>query len=379
MAENTIDVTPYDGSLLAAQLLSGSKTLVLSDFDASQSMVLSDDDGTLGVSDSGVATLDGVPLTYIGSGTAQAGVDVAGLTVGIGALSDVVVFEAGGQIYFHYPDGEPSEIGMVALVVTLTNDPYEVIPPVCFTRGTMIATPDGETAVENLRPGDRIRDAGGAVHVVHWVPHRRIVLGYGLAERIKLVPVHIPADSFGPGRPHRALRLSQQHNICVDHVSVALYFGLSRALIPARALINGRITLDRRSGRIDYYHVVCDTHVVLLANGLPCESLRVTEEGLAPVLERQRVRNAPPDTVTARFHAPMRAAAPRLTVFEGRIVRAAIQADAASLDPARGPEPEHDQRGREDRVPAGHRQAQKRPGHLVAHDDADRPVEGEQV
>lgn len=325
MSSATIDVTPYNGTLLALDLLSGSQTLLLSSFGPTESRELIDSDGTLSTDDNGISTLDGVPLTYIGSGTAQAGVDLAGVTVGLGPEVDVVVFEAGGQIYFHYPDGPPSETGQIAMIINITSAPYDLIAPVCFAAGTRIATPGGEVRIQDLRVGDAVIDADGAAHEVRWILRRTLRLDNQLpAARLKLAPVIIPPNAFGPGRPAHPLRVSQQHNICVDHHAVSLYFGHRRALVPARAFLSGLVKLDLRATEVTYYHVLCDDHVVLLANGLPAESLRVAEGGLAEIVARQRQDVPPPEAVLAAFSAPIAPAAPRLTVFEGRLIRAAL-------------------------------------------------------
>ena len=45
----------------------------------------------------------------------------------------------------------------------------------CFLRGTMIACPDGERAVEALSIGDLVLTAGGAARAVQWIGHGTIL------------------------------------------------------------------------------------------------------------------------------------------------------------------------------------------------------------
>jgi hypothetical protein len=48
---------------------------------------------------------------------------------------------------------------------------------------------------------------------------------------------------------------------------------LDGLLIPAHCLVNGKTILQERGlDRVDYYHVVLDSHDVLLAEGAPSES-----------------------------------------------------------------------------------------------------------
>ena len=135
---------------------------------------------------------------------------------------------------------------------------------VCYARGTMIRTPDGERPVETLRPGKQVIILVDGVEVpqtVKWVGHRRISLAaHPRPETV--APVRIQRDAFADGMPHRDLMVSPDHAIFVDGT-----------LICARQLINGttiRQELDWTA--VDYYHVELDAHAILLAEGLPAES-----------------------------------------------------------------------------------------------------------
>jgi hypothetical protein len=274
MASATIPAVQYNGSLLAAQLLSGSQTLVLSSFGPGSSGTIVDNDGTLGTSDNGVATFNGFPITYIGSGTAQPGVNVLGVTVPLGAAVPVVVFSAGGHIYFSYPSGAPSPVGAVAVVITITTTPYHLFNPVCFAAGTLIATPDGERLVEELTTGDEVLDVDGAVHEVVWSGGRTVALPAGNHPWVEAWrPVVVPAGAFGKGQPGRDLVVSQQHRLLVQGAWPELMFGTEQILVPARALVGDTIRIDRNCDEVSYYHILCDRHVVLIANGMPAESL----------------------------------------------------------------------------------------------------------
>src|SRR5690606_32383544 len=46
------------------------------------------------------------------------------------------------------------------------------ITPICFTSGTLIATPDGERAVETLRPGDLVMTRDHGPQELRWVGMR---------------------------------------------------------------------------------------------------------------------------------------------------------------------------------------------------------------
>ena len=132
---------------------------------------------------------------------------------------------------------------------------------VCFLGGTRIATPDGETAVEDLQAGDLVAtrcDGATTFQPVHWVGGGRMKA----AHRIEEFPVRIRAGAFSNDVPHRDLLVTSEHCLFVDG-----------KLIPARMLVNGRsITVDTGITEYDYFHVELDAHAILLADGLETES-----------------------------------------------------------------------------------------------------------
>jgi Hint domain len=135
---------------------------------------------------------------------------------------------------------------------------------VCYVRGAMIRTPDGELPVEKLRSGKQVItlvDGEEVTQTVRWLGHRRIDLTkHPRPETV--APIRIQRDAFADGMPHRDLMVSPDHAIYVDG-----------KLICARQLVNGatiRQELDWTA--VDYYHVELDQHAILLAEGLPAES-----------------------------------------------------------------------------------------------------------
>ncbi len=140
----------------------------------------------------------------------------------------------------------------------------DVISVVCYARGTMIRTPDGEMPVERLRPGRQVMtlvDGEPVAGQVRWLGHRRIDLtSHHRPETV--APIRIQRGAFADALPRRDLLVSPDHAIFVDG-----------KLICARQLVNGT-TICQETGwtAVDYYHVELDRHAILLAEGLPAES-----------------------------------------------------------------------------------------------------------
>ncbi len=130
----------------------------------------------------------------------------------------------------------------------------------CFTAGTRILTPDGETEVEHLHVGDMVRTVTGDARPIIWIGRRTLQCArHPKPEQVW--PIRVATDAFGPGLPRRALSLSPDH---------AVYAG--GVLIPVKYLVNGTTIVQHRVATVRYFHIELDCHDVVLANSLPAES-----------------------------------------------------------------------------------------------------------
>ncbi|WP_420397717.1 Hint domain-containing protein [Nioella sp.] len=133
----------------------------------------------------------------------------------------------------------------------------------CFAAGTMIATPDGETAVETVQIGDLVSTGTGAAVAVKWIGRQTVMTLFGPAER--LMPVRFAAGSLGDGLPHNDLIVTADHGMLVDDV-----------ICHAGALVNGttitRVPLAEMGESYTVYHIETEAHEIILANGAPAET-----------------------------------------------------------------------------------------------------------
>jgi autotransporter passenger strand-loop-strand repeat protein len=130
--------------------------------------------------------------------------------------------------------------------------------PVCFCRGTLIATPDGSLPVEDIVVGTLVLTASGQEKPVVWK-------GSGSAPATGATrPVIVRRDAFESGMPMRDLRVTAGHS-----------FLFGAVLIPVSELINGSSILwDEEARTIEYHHLELADHDILLAEGAPAESYR---------------------------------------------------------------------------------------------------------
>jgi hypothetical protein len=143
---------------------------------------------------------------------------------------------------------------------------------ICVARGTEIGTPDGPVPVEELKPGDFVSTRDRGPRPVRWIGSRRVT-PFEMRTDPSLRPIRIMPGALGPGRPARALRVSPQHRILVGDWRTELFFGEDEVLVPAKALADGdRIHVDRAADEVEYFHVLFDTHEIMMTEGLPTES-----------------------------------------------------------------------------------------------------------
>ena len=139
---------------------------------------------------------------------------------------------------------------------------------VCFARGTRILTPAGERPVERLRVGDEVVTADNGVQTIRWIGSRRV------ARSPALQPIRIAAGALGSGLPRRTLYVSPQHRLLLRSRVVARMTGSWEVLVAAKKLTGmPGIHPDDRSGYVRYFHILCDAHEIVFANGAPAETL----------------------------------------------------------------------------------------------------------
>ncbi|MFD1881128.1 Hint domain-containing protein [Paracoccus pacificus] len=155
--------------------------------------------------------------------------------------------------------------------------------PPCLTRGTRVATPLGEVAVENLSDGDLV------VTKDHGAKRIARILGKTLSPsellwNPELRPVCISAGALGHGLPEADLIVSPQHRILVRSKIAQRMFGVPEVLVAAKRLtaLDG-IEVVHDLEQVEYFHILFDQHEVIFANGAETESLYTGAEALRSV------------------------------------------------------------------------------------------------
>ena len=137
---------------------------------------------------------------------------------------------------------------------------YDNTGIVCFAAGTRVTTPQGEVAIENLRPGDLVNTLDHGAQPLLWVGQRHIS-DAELAASEELRPVLISKGALGNSRD---LLVSRQHGMLIgtNH--------LVRAIHLAREMPGVRIANGKRE--VTYVHLFFARHEIVFAEGIASES-----------------------------------------------------------------------------------------------------------
>lgn len=143
---------------------------------------------------------------------------------------------------------------------------------ICFTPGTRIATPFGPRLIDELSEGDLIQTKDNGVQPVVWRGQRHIN-GGRLYAMPHLRPVRFRAGALGVDRPDTDLLVSPQHRMLLRGASAQALFNVDEVLVQAQDLLNDRtILVDNAVREVTYVHILLESHNIVWANGLECES-----------------------------------------------------------------------------------------------------------
>ena len=147
----------------------------------------------------------------------------------------------------------------------------------CFATGARTATPDGERAIETLKPGDRV-----VIHDGRSTPAIRVARQTVVNPRFVELgrkPVRIDAGALGPDLPNAPLTLTADHALLFGDMPVNAGT-LAEDGTPIRFA-----PLSEMPTRFIWWHVELENHEVVVANGgVPAESFSIMSSGPASTI-----------------------------------------------------------------------------------------------
>ncbi|ASC07228.1 Hint domain-containing protein [Acetobacter pasteurianus] len=137
----------------------------------------------------------------------------------------------------------------------------------CFLAGSMVRTPQGSVAVENIQAGTDIfvydwKSNTETTQQVTWAGQAFTVVNSSLPDDEAGYPVRILKDALADGTPYKDMLVTAEH---------CLFF--NGRFVPARMLVNGAsIFYDKSITSYPYYHVETAEHAVISVDGVLTES-----------------------------------------------------------------------------------------------------------
>ncbi|MBR0558950.1 Hint domain-containing protein [Neokomagataea anthophila] len=130
---------------------------------------------------------------------------------------------------------------------------------VCYLPGTIIETPQGPVAIEDLSEGSEVYVfENGARHTdtVRWAGHKTVN-----ANTTEEQAIRIKANALSEGVPFKDLLVTPEH--CLF---------LNGRFVPARLLVNNRSIVIDEQKSFEIYHIETNKHSVIMADGALAES-----------------------------------------------------------------------------------------------------------
>lgn len=257
-----------------------SQTLTLLPGAQMMEIIVEDNEGDFGEEING-PTQSIVNAVTIGGVTYPAGSNIL-------TAYDLTNSSSGHQVTsFHITSGDGYTVGPVQGIVTTElmqpgqsytfdqnvssynqSNPYSQF--VCFARGGLILTADGERRVEELRVGDLVQTRDNGMQPIRWIGSRAV------AARGNMAPITIKAGAFGAegGRavPHSDLTVSPQHRFLLSGWRCELIAGEVQTLVAAKHLCSNDMIYAAPRLMVEYFHLMFDEHEIIYANGTETES-----------------------------------------------------------------------------------------------------------
>lgn len=112
---------------------------------------------------------------------------------------------------------------------------YQSMVP-CFTAGTMIATPDGERRIEDIRVGDLVLTADHNAQPVLWIGYHNWSRD-AKKDAERMSPILLKAGALRDGIPNRDIRVSPQHRILLRSKIAERMTGQAEVFVAAKHLL----------------------------------------------------------------------------------------------------------------------------------------------
>ncbi|MEM8752602.1 MAG: Hint domain-containing protein, partial [Pseudomonadota bacterium] len=207
--------------------------------------------------------------------------DLSGFFENLKDLRAANVSDAGNDVRLDLGDGQFLEFQNLTDANLLN---FENVNVVCFTRGAMVRTPDGELPIESLEAGDLVETKDGGAQPIRWIGSRALSKA-ALKSEPRLRPITVKAGRFGASRD---FTVSPQHRLLVGGPRAELLFGAPEVLVKAKDLVDGVSVVREAPSPVEYFHMLFDKHEIVFVDGVASESLHPGDQALDALADDAR-------------------------------------------------------------------------------------------
>ncbi|MFT6535199.1 MAG: Ca2+-binding RTX toxin-like protein [Loktanella salsilacus] len=197
-----------------------------------------------------------------------------------GTVGDTLQLGTGADLSTLIYSNEAKTSGTVQLDdgSLLTFDNIENI--ICFTPGTLIATPMGARDIATLQVGDLVMTRDHGLQPIRWIQSRTV------SAQGRFAPVRIrPGVIIGQ---ERDLIVSPQHRMLFQGYRAELLFGETEVLVPAKHLVDNLAVTRDEGHEVTYIHMMFDQHEIVFAEGAATESFHPGSLGMDAIHDAAR-------------------------------------------------------------------------------------------
>ena len=140
-----------------------------------------------------------------------------------------------------------------------------------FAQGTLLLTEQGEIAIEDLQPGDRVLTSVGTSARVLWIGSSSFAPQTSSGRRTPLL--RIMDDAFGAGQPGRYLTVGKNARLLHTPPHLRGQFGETPLMTPVGEFVDGVNVIEVTPPTpVRLFQLVLDRHAAIKANGLLLET-----------------------------------------------------------------------------------------------------------
>lgn len=217
------------------------------------------------------------------------------------------------------PDGTPQTYARILPATPLLDEAFAA-----FQHGSLITTPQGPVAVEDLTPGMIVDTMDSGPKPLLWVGSTILAPCDDPDRAQGAVFTRITADSLGLGRPMPDLVLGPHARLLYRARGCQSALGSAAAFAPASAFVDGVALIALRSPQaMRVYHLALNGQHILSANGVEVESYHPGADRGATLDRASRIGFLSLFPHLDGFDGFGTMPIPRLTAFELEALRAA--------------------------------------------------------